>query len=216
MNYIVYFVTDTSVNTGTLCHYTATAIPFSNDTTPLNNTAILVNEVVGSYDPNCKEVEPSGNTPLSFVQNQDWLDYTIHFQNIGTAPAVNVYVYDELDANLDIGSFEFIASSHPCTFNMSGKGFTTFTFSSINLPSIVQDEPLSHGFVRYRVKPDASLTAGDKILNNAYIFFDFNQPIVTNTVVMNVVTVLSAEFISNDESTAIRLFPNPAENIITV
>jgi hypothetical protein len=45
------------------------------------------------------------------------------------------------------------------------------------------NEAASHGWVQYRIKPNASLAEGVQIHNSASILFDLNAPVVTNTVV---------------------------------
>jgi hypothetical protein len=40
---------------------------------------------------------------------------------------------------------------------------------------------LSHGYITYRIKALPTLTVGDTIKNNAFIYFDFNEPVQTNT-----------------------------------
>jgi hypothetical protein len=43
------------------------------------------------------------------------------------------------------------------------------------------DEPNSHGYVQYKVKVKDNATVGTVINNTAFIYFDFNAPVVTNT-----------------------------------
>jgi hypothetical protein len=57
-----------------------------------------------------------------------------------------------------------------------------FKFENILLVDSNTNEPLSHGFVRYRIQPKTNLkSAGDSITNFAAIYFDFNEPVITNT-----------------------------------
>ena len=42
--------------------------------------------------------------------------------------------------------------------------------------------PLPHGFVDFKIAPYESLPIGTVIENKAAIYFDFNEPIITNTV----------------------------------
>ncbi|HRH37323.1 MAG TPA: hypothetical protein PK760_03200, partial [Flavobacteriales bacterium] len=68
-----------------------TASPTAQDTTPGNNTDIVEQLVVGSYDPNDKTVEPASLTPELLAGDPE-LEYTIRFQNTGTDTAFTVVV----------------------------------------------------------------------------------------------------------------------------
>ena len=57
-----------------------------------------------------------------------------------------------------------------------------FNFVNINLVDSTTNAEASKGYVSYRVKPLANLPLGTTIENTASIYFDFNTPIVTNTV----------------------------------
>jgi len=57
-----------------------------------------------------------------------------------------------------------------------------FSFKNILLPDSTTNEPLSHGFVSYKINPKIGLTENTTIENTASIYFDFNPPIVTNTI----------------------------------
>lgn len=55
-----------------------------------------------------------------------------------------------------------------------------FTFDNILLPDSTTNEPGSHGFVKLRIEQAAGNQAGDVIYNSAAIYFDFNDPVITN------------------------------------
>src|SRR5678815_3973762 len=50
------------------------------------------------------------------------------------------------------------------------------------------DEPNSHGGVVYRIMTDSLLPDPTEITNTAYIYFDYNSPVITNTT-LNTITV---------------------------
>lgn len=55
------------------------------------------------------------------------------------------------------------------------------------------DEPASHGYVTYRVRPRSDVGAGEVIHNTASIYFDFNVPVRTNdatTLIQGPITIL--------------------------
>jgi hypothetical protein len=61
-------------------------------------------------------------------------------------------------------------------------GLINFIFDGINLASMGFDEPQSHGFVKYSIKPILAIDPNTKINNDAYIYFDNNPAIHTNIV----------------------------------
>jgi hypothetical protein len=63
-----------------------------------NNQSILTQEIVNSYDPNNKLEAHGPVIKLDEFTNEDYLYYTINFQNLGTAEALDIRVEDVLDA----------------------------------------------------------------------------------------------------------------------
>jgi len=147
---------------------------------------------VGSYDPNDKTEVHGGNLKPSQISNGEYMQYTIRFQNTGTDTAFNVIVRDTLDNKLDWSTFEMIAASHPYTVSITNQNKIEWAFSNINLPDSNINEPLSHGYLSYRVKPKSTAVVGDVINNLASIYFDYNLPVATN----NALTLVQDNFIS--------------------
>ncbi len=176
-----------NVMIGTPLQSTAKVFPVSGDISPLNNI-FLKNEIAGgSFDPNDKTVEPAGKITNEDVINEDSLTYTIRFQNTGTDTAFTVRILDTLSSMLNLETIELLGSSHEFSFSMDENGIAEWIFDNILLPDSTTNEPLSHGFLSYRVKPKTTLVVGDSIKNTAHIYFDFNEPVATNTVVTAVV-----------------------------
>jgi uncharacterized repeat protein (TIGR01451 family) len=134
LNFYAYIKTPSDVPIGSLLHFTANLTPLINDHDPQNNEYVLPDQmVVGSYDPNDKQVEPpyfSSNA----VANNFPLNYTVRFQNTGNFPASFVTIVDTLSQNLDPASFQVLAHSHPMTWLMRGNGIVEFRFINIDLP----------------------------------------------------------------------------------
>ncbi len=170
------FKTDTNANASDTVLVEVKITPTSGDNDSSNNYKRFVYKVVNSYDPNMKEVYPQDVNP-GF---KDWLTYTVHFQNTGNAPAYDVRLADTLDAQLDLPTFEVLGSSHYVNTSLTGR-VLSFTFKDIMLADSFSDEKASHGYVQYRIKPKVGLPLGANIKNTAYIYFDFNEPVVTNT-----------------------------------
>ncbi len=140
----------------------------------------------GSFDPNDKTAFPSGYGNDHLLEANVPIDYLIRFQNTGTDTAFKVVVIDTLSEWLDPASIELGASSHPYLFEMSGsreEGVVVlkFIFENIMLPDSNINETASHGFVKFHIAQMPDNPIGTRIENKAAIYFDFNEPIITNT-----------------------------------
>ena len=192
---------------------TATYTTVSNDLFLDNNYSELTQTVVGSYDPNDK-LESHGQKIeyIDFIASDEYLYYTIRFQNIGTAEAINVKIRDVLNSQLDFNTFQMLSSSHDVVLTKSNS-VLTWQFDNINLPSENQDEPKSHGFVYFKIQPNSGYSVGSIIPNTASITFDFNSPIITNTFETEFVQTLS---IDESSQSMFQIFPNPAKNELNI
>jgi uncharacterized repeat protein (TIGR01451 family) len=141
-----------------------------------------INPVVTcAYDPNDKLCMPEGYADPHFILADTDLTYTIRFQNTGNAPAEDVRIEDQLDTeHLDLSSFEPVAASHDYYTTVSPEGLVQFHFDNIMLPDSTNNEAESHGYVMYRIRPLTDVNPGDVIHNFAAIYFDLNEPIITN------------------------------------
>lgn len=214
MDYGINYITSTSATIGDTVDITIIILPTIGDADTTNNT-LLGRYIVGnSYDPNNKMVSPAGIGPNGFIPaNTPKLDYTINFQNTGTAPAINIFILDTLDIDVDITTLEIISSSHPMTISLLPGNVVKFNFSNIFLADSLSNEAESHGYVRYTISPVSGLNPGDQITNTAYIYFDFNSPIVTNTAV-NTIEFLSG--VAEYSEYQLGVFPNPTSNFINI
>ena len=142
---------------------------------------VYCGEVVGSFDPNDKQGFPNGVGETHDVLPNEQLQYLIRFQNTGTAPAYTVVIRDTLDSDLDIFSVTPGVASHDYSFTMYGERVLQWTFNNIMLADSFSNEEASHGFITYTVNQVADLTDGSQITNSAAIYFDSNEPVITNT-----------------------------------
>lgn len=181
-----------------------------NDSNFNNNILSQCFTIVGSYDPNEKEVFPEGD--LDWNQNQ--LTYTIHFQNTGTASADNIYILDTIDQAIDLSSFQLLATSHSSYVQILEGGIARFNFPNINLPDSNANEPLSHGYIQYKVRLKDSLAYGTQIRNAAHIFFDFNPPIATNTTLNTV--KFNTDVSDFEGGITLNVWPVPFRNEFTI
>lgn len=182
--------------------------PFQ-DKDSTNNTSTSCFPVVSSFDPNEKFMIPSGAVDSS----QQWFTFTIFFQNTGTAQAEDIYILDSLSDKLDASTFTYLASSHDVTTQLLPGNVLRFNYANINLPDSNANEPLSHGYVQFKVKRKQGLPIGTIISNTSYIYFDFNPAIVTNTVSATL-TIPSA--LHELVNSSFNVFPNPTSGIVSV
>ncbi|GAB3860934.1 hypothetical protein GCM10028822_39640 [Hymenobacter terrigena] len=215
--YEVLFSLPTNTVSGTVLNSTAAA-PLTADVAPADNTAALAQTVVAPYDPNSMEVNYERLTPAQ-VSAQQPLDYTIHFQNLGTAAAATVVLSDTLDfRKLNLASLLLVAQSHSCIWSLAtagpDKGLLTVRFANINLPERNTDVIRSQGFVRFRVQPRTTLTVGEVIPNHAGIVFDYNAPVITNVATTTVFQATAA--LARHDAPAWTAYPNPATDAISI
>jgi Regulator of chromosome condensation (RCC1) repeat/Secretion system C-terminal sorting domain len=173
--------------------------------------------IVGSQDPNMKEVAPWGIGLNNVIVEDAMLDFTIYFQNTGSDTAFQVLITDTISQLLDISTLQSGAASHPYYISLSGQGIPvlSFTFNDINLPDSATNEPNSHGYVKYKIGLLPGVSQGSIIYNTANIYFDFNLPVITNTTFLTLGEYLVSEAEIDDEAEGtLEVFPNPTtENI---
>ncbi|MCB9231535.1 MAG: PKD domain-containing protein [Bacteroidia bacterium] len=160
---------------------TATVTTVQSDINPANNYDYSYSPIVFSYDPNDKKVWPEGYGPEGAIpQNDSVLTYQIRFQNTGTATAYNLHVLDTIDPSLDLSTLTVTGTSHPYQLDVDS-GIVDWIFPNILLPDSNANEPGSHGWIKYKINRKPGLAHGTKIENTAYIYFDFNPAVITNT-----------------------------------
>jgi len=177
-----------------------------------NNVSTLTQTVVNSYDPNDKMESHGPEIKFDDFTEDDYLFYTIRFQNLGTAEAIDIRVEDVLDAQLDISSFKMLHASHDYVLTRVD-GNLNWEFEDINLPSESMDEPNSHGYIYFKIKPNSGFQIGDVIPNYADIYFDFNPAVTTNTFETEFVANLSVEGFN---LTQFSMYSNPAKQLVNI
>jgi len=199
---------------GTTLTTTAQVTTANTDGNLANNSATSNQIVTGSYDPNDKLASTSsGSSTIWLIDEDEWIDYTIRFQNTGTDTAFNVIITDTLPSTLDPSSITWGAGSHAHTRSLLGQGVLKFIFPNILLPDSNVNEVLSHGFVSFRIRPHLPIAPGTIIENIANIYFDFNPPVITEP------SVLVAEFstgIGERLREDMRLMPNPVNEELRI
>ena len=199
------------MNNGDTIRTIATLYPVTNDQTPADDTAVVVQEARGSYDPNDKTDNFNGKMLLSEMQKGQPITYLIRFQNTGTDTAFTVTIRDTLQAMLMPETFQMLDASHPYILQIKNKSQLTWTFNDILLPDSNVNERLSHGYILFNIRPNSTLQLNDVIKNSASIYFDYNLPVVTNeqqTVLISNTTTGVSDFVRVSEK--MQLFPNPS------
>ncbi len=144
----------------------------------VNNLFHFQSVVVGAFDPNDKQVTPS-TLPVEQLDSAD-LRYVIRFQNTGNFPADFVIIRDTLPLQLDASTLRVTDASHPYSWRLYGESILEVRFDPIFLPDSFSNEPASHGFVAFNIRTQPNLPDGDSVLNRAAIYFDYNDPVITN------------------------------------
>jgi uncharacterized repeat protein (TIGR01451 family) len=174
-----------------------------------DNRMALVVPLDGSYDPNDKAVlAPYGLAPGKP------LEYKVRFQNTGDAAARRVVVVDTLSADLDPETLHVLNSSHTMNVVVRNR-VAQFIFDPIYLPDSNSDAVLSQGFVRFQIQVKDKKTGPiyDTIHNRASIYFDFNEPILTNTAFIFAPLFVGTPFPTN-KRVNFYVYPNPGYNQI--
>ena len=176
-------------------------------------------ENTASFDPNQKEAFPEGFMEDHAIERNTDIEYLIQFQNTGTDTAFYVAIRDTLSLFLTPGSIRLGASSHPYEFDMVGEGIVEFTFPDIILPDSNVNEPMSHGFVSFRISQQPDIPWGSVIYNSAAIYFDFNEPIITNetfhTVDTNFIEIINDVTELPEGFGKLLANPNPSSSEVT-
>lgn len=185
-----------------------------NDYSPWNNVRMANATTVGSYDPNFKDVSPRGIGANGTIYAKDSvLEYMVHFQNLGTYYAQKVVVIDTLDADLNWSTLRPIYQSHACQVSMDENGVVKFTFNNIHLPAKVQNEAGSNGMLTYTIHRKSNTPLGTQFTNRASIYFDYNEPVMTNTTINTLGVPVNVTDPGGFEDGNFTLYPNPASGM---
>ncbi len=189
--------------------------------------------IINSADPNDKLANPIGITDDHYIAKENNIEYMIRFQNTGTAPALKVVILDTLSPHLDISTFIEGASSHTYQLEVTGneQPVLIWTFNDINLPDSTTNNLESQGFVKFFITPKNNTSLGTIIKNKASIYFDFNEPIITNKTFheiaeppflvdyslghdIEIIYGINENTYLNNHS--VEIYPNPATDNLTV
>ena len=157
------------------------ALPLTDDVNLSDNEVSFFRNIVTSIDPNDKTAYEE--TTLPYTQNE--FIYRIRFQNTGNDTAFKVVILDTLPPQLDILTLEMLDASHPYELRIHDP-VLRWTFSNILLPDSTTNEPDSHGYLFFKIKTKNDLAITDTIRNSAAIYFDYNDPVITEQAVTEI------------------------------
>lgn len=169
---------------------------------------------IGSYDPNDKRAFNEKGRSAERVDKGDYVYYHIRFQNTGTDTAFNIQIIDTLSEYLDIYTIEMLSGSHPYTFEVTEGPVLTLNFDNIFLPDSSVNLLNSNGYVKFRIRAKSDMAYGTYIPNTASIYFDFNDPVLTNEVVVEI--DMSSGVVHEQDLLSFSIFPNPASTKLSL
>jgi uncharacterized protein YjdB len=154
-----------------------------------------------SFDPNDKRSWPDRVGDLNYTLREEELTYQIRFQNTGNDTAYSVRIVDVLDSNLDMRSLRILNSSHDVATEIFGDTLV-FNFDNINLVDSLTNPLLSQGFVSFMIDEYTDIPDLTALYNTVAIYFDKNEPVITNTarntIVNNLPCPSNAIFVEGD------------------
>ncbi|MDQ3100286.1 MAG: T9SS type A sorting domain-containing protein [Bacteroidota bacterium] len=193
--------------------YSANLIQSVSDVDPSNDLYSINDLIVAAYDPNDKTAIATNSQSHSnyYFGVDEFIDYTIRFQNTGNAPAQHVQLIDTISDMHSLPSLQILGGSHEFEVQWQDDRVLQFDFPQIMLPDSATDPQGSQGFVSFRLRHLETLTfPGYVISNTADIFFDQNPPVRTNTT-----ELLATEptFVAEEEEQpSLHVYPNPAND----
>jgi hypothetical protein len=176
-----------------------------------NNSVTNASIIVGAYDPNDKACSRGEIVTPTQLSNSNEFEYLIRFQNTGTFYAENVVIQDTISSYFDLATMRIIASSDTMNVTFGENNLVNFNFPLIFLPDSTTNEPESHGFVKYAIRTKPDLQLGTYLRNTAYIYFDFNEPIITNTAETLFDLTIGYEMV---DDRSILVYPNPTTSTV--
>ncbi|MGV3460303.1 MAG: T9SS type A sorting domain-containing protein [Flavobacterium sp.] len=184
----------------------------NNDAAPADNLVTHTEIVVGSYDPN--DIAVREGSQILLEDADEYLHYLIRFQNTGNYYAERVVVKNPLDSKLDWTTMQIESMSHTGRAEIINGAEAIFTFDAIYLPASEVNEPASHGYIAYKIKPKANVVLGDTFTEQAHIFFDFNPAIDTNVVTTTIIDNVNG--LPQFTAETVSVYPVPSKAILNV
>lgn len=172
---------------------------------------------VGAYDPNDKRGFPLGRGEEGRIEPGTRLDYVIRFQNTGTDTAFTVVLRDTLPAELDLATLKLEGATHDHRVHIDSQRVLTYVFENIQLPDSSVNLAASQGAVRFSIDHVADAPLGTVLRNEAAIYFDFNDPIITEPSVHTLSDEgLPVSLRGPGDAAPVRAYPNPTTDHLRI
>lgn len=203
-----------TIQVGDTIQFYASVINSAADSFIHNNYDTLRQRIVAAYDPNIKQSYPEGKVTAGLKK----IKYQIHFQNTGNDTAFKVTVVDTITQKLGLRSLRVTGTSHPASYSLrvDNKQVLIWEFNNILLPDSHTNEKASHGFIAFEADINGVLAVGDSITNNAYIYFDYQKPIITNYASVLMVKDGSTHVDPFKKQSSVLLYPNPTTGVFYI
>lgn len=193
-----------AVNAGDMVPYSAT-VTSTADLFPINNAVALSVPVAASYQTNDMYEGLGPEIPIGTFGPDDYLRYTIRYDNTGDAPSYNLTITTLLDEHLDENSVRMYLNGDPLTFERVGR-LLTWRFRALCRTPLPANPTGLNGFIQFEVKPKPGYQIGDVISGSAQIEFDLKPAMTTNTWQSEFVETLQTDgFFSK----SLKVYPNP-------
>lgn len=146
---------------------------------------------------------------IDYIDDLDTLTYRIDFQNKNTAPVTDVWIRDTIYGNyLDPTTVKMVGASHP--FEWVRIEDTLFMhFYDIYLLDSATYEPLSRGFVKFRIRQHPGNLPDTYIYNQAEISFN-HLPLIYTNATTNIIPLPANA--PSTQSMNVQIFPNPSHH----
>lgn len=155
----------------------------SDDNKENNEKEILI-KVVAPHDPN--DISIISDTFKTVLDNK--ITYQIRFQNTGDVSARNVLVTDTLDMEFfNLEKFKLESLDFPCSVYFIGN-VIHFYFEGINLPPLKTHGIYSIFTFNFTIGLKTKVNQEKRFKKRVSIFFDFEDPIITNWSIGNIVS----------------------------
>lgn len=165
-----------------------------------------------SKEKNSISVSPQDS--LGFVNPNQKLTVKLEFENTGNWYVTNVKIDQLMSTKLNLNSVKIIDSSHDVELSKSEEvdPYLNFLMKDAYIPGTnVSDVEDRKGYIIYTIDQEEDLPGGTKIVHDANITFDLNDPIVTDRVTNTVRFVSSTK----EEHVELRVV-NPVSHTLQV
>ena len=115
---------------------------------------------------------------------------------------------------MDWSSLKVGYSDHDYVATISESGVLKFTFNNIHLLWQSSSEMASRGLVSYSITQNPNLSPGTSIKNSAAIYFDYNEPVITNQTLNTIQFPVGVEDLQSVYDLSV--YPNPATNELNI